>query len=277
MRYNDSKIRALSGRGVGALCLILGLPAPLPAQDLVSALEGSGWHVNKSADGSLILHPPASSRSDRSTPAPGSTPAMDRLADALTQRGWRVSRDADGNLILQKPLTKPKAPSAHTPVDEESLDRLRDRGWKVERDDEGNLRLYPPVPEKEHPPTVINGGSEAALDQGMKDHLRQAGWTIEEEADGALWLYPPDTTTRIHPCPGETPTAAVELPVDSWSKAHSLARAWVKKHQLTNVTVGRIRKILRIYLVSLVTLSSPHRLVHQLAIRSKDGHLILLD
>ncbi len=281
MRFDQVAFLARSWRRLAIIGLISGWVGTLQAADLASELKASGWQVEKTADGSLILHPPAATRPERTTSTTASASPMDRLAEALAQKGWQVAREADGSLILhpgETAGTTAKTNDTGAAVDEQSLQRLRDAGWKVQRDAEGNLRLYPPTGAAEHPPTATPPASPPqALDEAMKAQLRKAGWTIEENTDGALWLYPPKVAADVHPCPGEAPALSVELPVDSWSKAHRLAAAWVEKHQRSDITVGRIRKILRIYLVSLVTRSAPHRLVHQIAIRTEDGHLILLD
>ena len=81
----------------------------------------------------------------------------------------------------------------------------------------------------------------------------------------------------LQPCPGVQTMASVSLPLEDANTARAVANAWLDASGLPNAEVGKIRKVLRLYLVSIVTRDRPHRLLHQLAIRSRDGHAILLD
>jgi hypothetical protein len=69
----------------------------------------------------------------------------------------------------------------------------------------------------------------------------------------------------------------ISLPVDQWMEAKALAQAWLYQGDLHGLLVGKIRKVLGIYLISLVEQSPPHLLRHQLAIRATDGKVMLLD
>ncbi|MES9958566.1 MAG: hypothetical protein ABW086_16095 [Sedimenticola sp.] len=60
--------------------------------------------------------------------------------------------------------------------------------------------------------------------------------------------------------------------IDSWSKAHTIASAWLKLSNLSGQSVGRIRKINRIYVISIVDEQPPHNLQNQLIIRATDGY-----
>ncbi|MES9886481.1 MAG: hypothetical protein ABW140_06680, partial [Candidatus Sedimenticola sp. 6PFRAG1] len=60
--------------------------------------------------------------------------------------------------------------------------------------------------------------------------------------------------------------------IDSWSKAHQISTAWLKLSGFNGVSVGRIRKVNKIYIVSIVASESPHGLRNQLIIRTTDGY-----
>jgi hypothetical protein len=71
--------------------------------------------------------------------------------------------------------------------------------------------------------------------------------------------------------------ANFELPIDDWAEANSIANAWLKSADNKTLAIGKIRKILRVYLVSIVTNEAPFVLQHQIAIRQSDGHVIVLN
>jgi hypothetical protein len=67
------------------------------------------------------------------------------------------------------------------------------------------------------------------------------------------------------------------LPIDQWTEANEIAKEWVVSIGEKGLTVGMIRKILRVYLVSIVQDVKPYALQHQIAIRQSDGHVIVLN
>ena len=159
---------------------------------------------------------------------------------------------------------------------------LRQAGWKVEKSDDGSLMLFPPAPAAAEPahdsPPSPAKPDASPLEPAQIDRLRQAGWKVEKSDDGGLMLFPPrQNASRLRPCPGETTDATIDLPVDGWQEARNIAQAWLRRFGPADATVGRIRKVLKVYLVSIVGRRPPHRLHHQLAIRARDGAVILLE
>lgn len=209
--------------------------------------------------------------------------SLSGLAEALKETGWSVQQEPDGSLIL-----KPKVSAANN-IEGSHIEgsrgaednwltmqrELQAAGWKVSREADGTLVLFPPgmIEVKEtrqiHP----------MLDVTMKQQLKQAGWGILEESDGSLLLYPPAKSDSAQPLasPGVLPVIALSLPVDSWQEAHAISQSWLKQQPSYQATIGKIRKILRIYLVSIVSETSPHTLLQQIAIRSSDGAVIVLN
>jgi hypothetical protein len=69
----------------------------------------------------------------------------------------------------------------------------------------------------------------------------------------------------------------IVLPVDEWSEARRIAQAWLDVQGTEASAVGKIRKVLRVYLVSIVEAKAPYGLRHQIAIRTRDGKVVPLD
>ncbi|WP_144375285.1 hypothetical protein [Thiolapillus brandeum] len=113
----------------------------------------------------------------------------------------------------------------------------------------------------------------------MRDQLEAAGWTIEETADNSILLYPPgkhEASTIPH-CPGVLTRYQPILPVDSWKKAHDVAQSWLEEQSGMEASVGRIRRILGVHIISIVSAKRPYRLLHQIAVRNSDGAVIVLN
>jgi len=212
-------------------------------------------------------------------------PIAASLRQALTAHGWQVKSLSDGSVILVPPgptsgaAASTPAVAAEPGVPEELKQRLEAAGWGVERDATGSLILYPPGEISEPAAAKTSPHQE---DQ-VVEMLRQRGWQAHRSADGSLILYPAGAQALVRPTPSAGIAVApvtdgrISLPVDTWSEAHQIASAWLEQVALTGASIGKIRRILRVYLVSVVEARAPHRLQHQLAIRSEDGRVILLD
>lgn len=252
---------------------------------LESLLSAHGWKAHRDAGGNLILEPGSQIPDD----------GFDRFRSTLETHGWRVERDPEGNLLLipaeEEPLSsEPTAPAAAATADPAGPDLegmatgLRQRGWTATLNEAGHLILSPgqaeeiPATETDSPETH----SAAGADDPMAEALRQGGWQVERDANGNLLLYPKaeDPTPMAHsPCQFDTFASitrdTVTLPVDRWNEAHSLAQAWISKRGNERVVVvGKIRRINRLYVVSIVSLDPPHALSNQLVIRAPDGGVL---
>ena len=86
---------------------------------------------------------------------------------------------------------------------------------------------------------------------------------------------------KVEPCPGVVPAPAtdvnIELPVDQWAEANLIAQAWVDRFGGPSLTVGKIRKVLRVYVISIVEKAPPFRLLHQIAVNAQDGRTFVLN
>lgn len=215
----------------------------------------------------------------------GSVSAEDSLSSFeqdLKDTGWSVQREADGSLILEAKDLKGSTQENSTKTEDQwpqLQNKLQAAGWLVEREADGSLRLAPPATDTLAKPEVVTEATETDEDdsfQSMQQKLKDAGWGVSNSPDGSVLLYPPDRS-KPEACPGIALTANVTLPVDSWKEAHDIAQGWLNEQSPFNAAVGKIRKILGVYLVSIVSDTAPFSLIQQVAIRSHDGALIILN
>jgi hypothetical protein len=243
--------------------------------ELARKLKAGGWRVERDAAGNLLLYP------HRQEPP---QVAIDETGlERLQQAGWTIERASDGSLLLFPPGHSKEASTTGKGDGDRNekaspLARLKKRleaaGWEARFDQEGSLVVVPKPRKTESKKPVPSH----PLNQTMRKRLQAAGWTLREERDGSLLLFPPRLKAEmLTPCPGLKTTASVALPMENADTAREVAEAWLEATGLPNATVGKIRKVLRIYLVSIVSSKSPHHLLHQLAIRISDGHVILLN
>jgi hypothetical protein len=222
-------------------------------------------------------------------------PAIDQ---ALRQAGWEVRREEGRGLLLYPPQTaresaevtsneKPPAGSAPTPDGavprtRPDWDRLRTMGWRVEEGADRSTLLYPPLRKAEG---GVSATAPAAIpDRALDALLQERGWRVERDGQGGLLLYPLGAApagSDVTPVPGvETAPvreAAVTLPVDRWTEARTIADAWLAERGAPGWRVGKIRQVHRVYLVSIVDGARPPNLVHQIAITSGNGLVVVLN
>jgi len=208
------------------------------------------------------------------------SPSNDSLIKALEDAGWNASRTATGDILL-RPHSVSGNDVSPLPFQDNRWRQLRQQlektGWSTSEDADGSLVLRPPrhqpIPEEPEQP---KGTGPLA---GMRDQLEAAGWRIEETADNSILLYPPgkhEVRTVPH-CAGVLTRYQPILPVDSWKKAHDVAQSWLEEQSGMEASVGRIRRILGVHIISIVSSRRPYHLLHQLAIRNSDGAVIVLD
>ncbi|MCU7937802.1 MAG: hypothetical protein KZQ64_04965 [gamma proteobacterium symbiont of Bathyaustriella thionipta] len=214
---------------------------------------------------------------------------MNELAEQLENRGWKINRENDGTLLL-----KPKVPSKKNMKKDNSgieqwqqiQQQFNNAGWSVERDKEGSLRLTPQQkqtinPVKKEVQKDIHKEAQSKNNSfiEIQAELRKKGWNITNNTDGSILLYPPEqaSSALLKPCHGSATTIDIDLPVNTWQKAHDVAHGWLQNNFIKNAIVGKIRKIINVYIISIVASTAPHTLQHQIAIRSNDGTVILLN
>jgi len=254
---------------------------------LQSQLEQHGWKVERSATGDLLLWPPGEASSEQPLQVKaadtGRIPATDlgSLQQALKEKGWQVSQDQKGDLLVYPSGAASVAEStADVEQDADRLDDLRAllsaSGWKVDKRAQGDLILYPASPVVTATPKEEVLRIEQTDVVGIKKALNNAGWRAEQRNDGSLILYPRSDSSPPPVAEQRDPvsTGKVKLPVDSWKEARLIARHWVSEQTDRGLSLGKIRKVNWIYLVSIVEKSPPYRLKNQLAIRSKDGSVV---
>ena len=162
---------------------------------------------------------------------------------------------------------------------------LKETGWSVQRETDGTLRLQPPGTGTSVTQKAIdheNKSRGAGLSQAMQQQLRDAGWRITDTSDGSILLFPPRNSVaeKPRPCPGSPLKIDITLPVDNWHEAYRIARSWLKDQTTQppfHAVVGKIRKILDVHVVSIVSDQAPYPLIQQIAIRKSDGAVIVLN
>lgn len=204
-------------------------------------------------------------------------PTDEQLIKALEDAGWNASRTVTGDLLLKPHSgsgdTENPSPSQNTRW-QQLRQQLEKAGWSTSEDADGALVLRPP----RHQVRQTASKKPGSL-AGMREKLEAAGWRIEETADGSLLLYPPEKgeAGTVDGCTGVLTRYRPDLPVDSWQKAHDVAQSWLADQPGINASVGRIRRILGVHIISIVSSKRPYRLMHQIAIRNSDGAVIVLE
>ncbi len=250
---------------------------PSSIEQLRELLVPHGWRIEQETDGSVLLFPEVNTVAPSRQVPP---PAPSRIADAPPSPPSQQTREPE------------------TDDSDQLRDLLRAHGLHIERDPQGGVIIYPiaePAPKPEPKPaapeitTVARPPVQPSVEPVL-EIIQQHGWGVDREADGSLILTPPeekpDTTTK-EPDPSTTATAEderctgvslatfsledVDLPVNSESEATIAAQRWIEHQALDGMTAGRVRRILRVYLVSIVDEKQPHVLRNQLSIRRADG------
>jgi hypothetical protein len=266
---------------------VAGPQVPLGDPVLDLALRQAGWEVRRAEGGGLLLTPPQASQqagASRDEVQGGATakhasPAVSapdagagdvargagRDWDRLRGLGWRVEQGSDGSTLLYPPMPKARvsatqvAPAAEP---EKALDALlQERGWRVERDAKGALLLHPRGPAPARPGAATYGEGLAG---------REAGAPSPEGAEGGLTPAQGAETAPVR-------DANIALPVDRWVEARTIAEAWLAEHGAPGWRVGKIRQVHRVYMVSIVDAARPPRVVHQIAITSGNGLVVVLN
>ena len=273
------------GTGIASLLAFTATEA-VASDTLEQALRATGWSVERKQNGDLILVPPSAENTGSDSPITDDDNLdLESMSRQLEGSGWNVTRETDGSLILLPgTAVTDRAASAgqsQTTADKDHWPELRSMleaaGWKAERTSDGSIVLT--TPEKTAAPATHVESTNVALDPAMVRELHTAGWKVSEHDDGTVLLHPPGrrietgTPDSIWDAAAET---EINLPVDTWKKAHELATSWLTHRSDNELLVGKIRKVLHVYIVSIVGSESPHRLRHQIAIRRDDGRVIVL-
>lgn len=220
-------------------------PSLASNSDFQQALKSQGWDVKQAEDGTLTLRPP-----------------QQQGENSDTKKETGKERGSDGINQSMEGLQK----------------QLEASGWSVSRDDDGSLVFHMLENVDEESPQTLSTNMPKGL-EGLVDNPR---WRVEHSDDGSLLLFPvaPDgkeQAVQLKITAGVSVAANFVLPVDEWAEASSIATSWLENTGKKGLTTGKIRKILRIYLVSIVQDAAPFALEHQIAIRQSDGHVIVLN
>lgn len=235
------------------------------ADSLRQALEQQGWQSQEEADGSLVFQPPSTSEPEVADVTP---PPSSDLETLLRNQGWQVQTADDGGLIVELPMMEPEAPEQPQPPEAAEV---------------SSKEVAPTPPREDSPPSAPDTGGTILTPAQAEQQGGLRHWHMETEPDGSVVLRPRSTdvetapTASLTPCPGtDLSIPGMELPVDNYSEAHALAAAWLERAGVESAVVGRIRKILKVYIISIVKSDPPHLLLHQIAVRASDGHVLML-
>lgn len=214
---------------------------------------------------------------------------MNQLSIELEKRGWKVSKDDNDSLILTPNISTEKTDNktnAETVQWPQIQQRFRKAGWQAERDTDGSLRLTPILKNILTPATEEHSADSSKTENKMhksylemQQQLQEKGWDVNIDSGGSMILYPPQKASSIipKPCSGTQITDTVKLPVNTWQEAHDIAQLWLSNNAISNASPGKIRKIINVYIISIVASKTPHKLLHQIAIRNHDGAVIMLN
>lgn len=229
-------------------------PANNLSESLRESLQQQGWQEYTAADGSVIYRQPKKEIATDIPSGKRETAEIRKFGEALQNHGWQVEWDSDNTLILIPATTTPpsdKSPNATPQITTAPFETMTDnlpsdlsgfKYWHIERDQRGALLFHP-------------------VDISALEDQPQASTNIQQ------------TECRID----HFQLTSGSLPVDQWSEAQDVAKQWLNTTGATGLQVGRIRKINRIYLVSIVGESEPYPLEHQLAIRASDASVVLIE
>ena len=264
-----------------------GRATPAGASDellrLKDVLATRGWLLRWDSAGNIYLLPSAAASVPESVAAQNSVPGaadLHRLQELLGPGNWRVAQDASGNIFL--------FPS---PLGSDALRSHPDVTSGAPRQAVVEPRPAPPVADPNRAPEPGAGGPRVIGFEDVRALLATRGWKLETDAPGNWLLTPqgepgPQSTTpaavkdpRAEASgspPGPAPSGTASQPVHKQADAVAHAREWLERTGKTGLTVGAVRRIHQVFLVSIVGESPPHRLQNQLAIRVEDGRVVPL-
>lgn len=246
---------------------------------LQKAIADRGWGTGRDDQGNLLLYPPglennASIKTSANVelldkkPPVIEKPGKDNLADDQPDHATSIAGTKDTTApdiekstaadrendtpskttSSEKSLTT-KTPDSRKPAkgDLDLLEKmLQARGWSTSRNKAGNLLLYPASPEKQ---------TQSPSPKKQKKGLNVLVGSCEYGE------------TKLNM--GEK----ISLPVDRWAEAREISLAWLAQSKEEG-EIGRIRKVNRLYIVSIVAEGAPRTLLKQLIIHSLDGQVI---
>lgn len=249
--------------------------SPAQVEELMAA---RGWKVARDSNGNLILEPQAKPVPAKDPAKPADPPARQDVP--ATQAGAAAEPPA--------PFADPAPETSAAGLDfEQAKQILEKRGWRVERQPGGDLILTPAA--KDQPAKPAAWAPPVAQREGEADRLisfdqvqgllASRGWNLSRDPASNLELVPakPDASGGAMACAGWRPDATqlakdkIALPLDSDWNAHVLADIWLRAQGGTDRVVGAVRRINRVYLVSILERGTPSRLATQVSIRQRDG------
>ena len=224
------------------------------------------------------------------------------LKSKLVPFGWQVIPDDEGGIILipgsANTSSAPEQEEGQANLLQTNIEELRSSlvpyGWKVEQDTDGSIILIPGKvtvvePTEVEPAPVADAEQQnyQQLDiEALRNMLAPHSLGVERDANGGIIFVPqtlPQLTSDVLPQPFAQPWTGIvlqaieqdeiPLPINTWQKVHDLSQQWLNESGYRDLSVGKIREVYRVYIVSIVNNSAPHSLQFQLVIRISDGHI----
>jgi hypothetical protein len=244
------------------------------------ALRAAGWQVDVQVDGSLILRPGDTPAAAATSSMPSDATAAPKSAgfEVLRDYGWGVKTDADGATLLfppgaastVAPVTAPAADIAEARPARAEMARnldtlLAERGWRAERDADGSLLLFPlrrASPQAQPVAQALVQTAPTATTAVAAEHTDTQASASAKRSSGFI--------------PALVTNGQVQLPVDHWKEARAVAQSWLTAVNDPTLTLGKMRKVLNVYLVSVVDSFRRTVLRHQIAISADDGRVIVV-
>ncbi len=257
------------------------------AQESVSSFEQS---INNNTN-----KPAGQSQPDNTPKMIPANYDMKELAEKLEKRGWDIQHKKDGSLILVPKTTPDNQTHASTKSQWQQLqEKFQNSGWTATIDQDGSMHLTPPdkvITFKQEDNNQTGNNKTQTLKNSsnlsfkkMQNKLQANGWVVRKNSDGSVLLYPPELSAqkktaleKVISCPGIKISNKVPLPINSWQKAHDIAQSWLNHESISDMSVGKIRKIFNVYIISIVADKAPFNLKYQIAIKNSNGAVIVLN
>lgn len=225
------------------------------------------------------------------------------LKSQLVPFGWQVIPDDEGGIILIPGAVNTSSASEQKKAStskllQKNIEELRSSlvpyGWNVEQDTDGSIILIPgnqeEVKSTEVKPAVVAEQKQQAYQQmdveALQNMLTTHRLTVERDTNGEIIFIPqplPQSVPEVLPQPFAQPWTGIvlqtinkgeiSLPINSWQKVHDLSKQWLNESGYKELSVGKIREVYRVYIVSIVSNTEPYSLQFQLVIRTSDGHI----
>ncbi len=229
---------------------------------------------------SLIVFTSTSTNAEHVIPVSTNTNSLNNnlnlnanLIHMLRERGWNLTQDSNGHIFIQQSPVK-------NPIEQNEADTTSQ--IREQKNPSANTPYYsnPTILESKH--TLAN-----SLHNALRNSVASQFWLSQPMPDGSLKLYPiassgfvqeqhvPESEKNNYSNHGTDLIQAVH----NSASASDVALEWVQNNSELSgkAIIGKIREVPRAYMVSVVSNRKPYKLLRQIAVRSRDGKVIVID